>query len=398
MKIAFVSAGVLPIPAVNGGAVETLVENIINQNEEQKKLKITIFSPAFDKSFLENYNYKHANIKMIKIPNLANTIYNLYEYILAKIFTKRVRKNLYIIKVVNNLKKMEFDAIIIENRPQYVIPISSHVNTKVILHQHNDTLNLETVNGKDIVDSCYEIFAVSEYIKKRILTIHNSVNDKVKVWFNGIDLNKFNGSVELKSVEKLKSKYIIKEDEFVITFIGRLEDEKGIKELIYAFNQLGHNKLVLLIVGSFWYDKNNDNSFTNEIKELSDSSKHKIIFTGYIEHNNIPLYHALSDILVIPSKCEEGCSLAVFEALSSGVATIVSDAGSNCEIVGENNALVTSRKPDFTKNLYISLKKLIDNDDLRIELGKNGKEHIKKYSLEKFYQDLIELISKNKNE
>jgi spore coat protein SA len=352
MKIAFISAGVLPIPAIHGGAVETLVENIINKNEEEKKLDITIFSIVFDRNLLRQYNYKYTNIQMIKINKSMDFIYRLSEYLLAKIIPDRTRKNLYIFKVVKKLKKMNFDAVIIENRPQYVIPISSQIKTKVILHLHNDTLNSSIASGLKIFNNCDEIFTVSNYIRKKILSISGTDINKIKVLFNGIDLKKFNGSPNSKKVEMVRNKYLLKKEDFPILFVGRLLKEKGVKELINAFNRLEGDNLVLIIVGSLWYYNNEDSEYIDQIKRLAGTSPHKVIFTGYVDHTEIPLYHALSKIIVIPSKWEEPCSLAVFEALSSGVASIVSDSGGTPEIVGINNALIAERQPDFTNSLF----------------------------------------------
>jgi spore coat protein SA len=394
MKIAFISAGVLPIPAIHGGAVETLVENIINKNEEEKKLDITIFSIAFDRNLLEQYNYKYTNIQMIKIGKSIDFIYRLFEYVLAKIIPNRARKNLYIFKVIQKLKKMNFDAVIIENRPQYVIPISSQIKTRVILHLHNDTLNSSIANGLKVFNNCDEIFTVSDYIRKRVLSITGSNINKIKVLFNGIDLKKFNGSPNSKKVEMVRNKYSLKKEDFLILFVGRLLEEKGVKELINAFNRLEGDNLVLIIVGSLWYDNNEDSGYINQIKRLADTSPHEILFTGYVDHTEIPLYHASSKIIVIPSKWEEPCSLAVFEALSSGVATIVSDSGGTPEIVGLNNALIANRKPNFTDSLHLSLSDLINNTSLRGKLEKNSKEHVKRYSLDNYFKDFVELLSK----
>ena len=44
MNIAIITSGYLPVPATKGGAVESIVENIIEKNEKNKNLKLTIFS------------------------------------------------------------------------------------------------------------------------------------------------------------------------------------------------------------------------------------------------------------------------------------------------------------------------------------------------------------------
>ena len=61
-SIAFITFATLPLPAVRGGAVETLIDNICNQNEEDNSLHIDVYS-IFDEdaiaaaSCFKNTNY-----------------------------------------------------------------------------------------------------------------------------------------------------------------------------------------------------------------------------------------------------------------------------------------------------------------------------------------------------
>ena len=55
MKIAFITPGLLPIPAFNGGAIETLLDSLINQNETEGKIDITVLSIK-PKEKVENKN------------------------------------------------------------------------------------------------------------------------------------------------------------------------------------------------------------------------------------------------------------------------------------------------------------------------------------------------------
>ena len=43
-KIAIVTNGILPLPAVKGGGAETLVQQLLDENEKQQKYKFIIYS------------------------------------------------------------------------------------------------------------------------------------------------------------------------------------------------------------------------------------------------------------------------------------------------------------------------------------------------------------------
>ena len=65
MKIGIVLPGKDPVPAVQGGAIETLIENFINENEIYKQCDITVYS-YFNKEALiksQKYDYDSEDIK-----------------------------------------------------------------------------------------------------------------------------------------------------------------------------------------------------------------------------------------------------------------------------------------------------------------------------------------------
>ena len=57
MRILIISPGRLPVPAVRGGAVETLIESLLRYNEIEKKSTIDVVSlyDIFAKKSSENY-------------------------------------------------------------------------------------------------------------------------------------------------------------------------------------------------------------------------------------------------------------------------------------------------------------------------------------------------------
>ena len=103
MKILIISPGYLPVPAINGGAVESLIDTIVNENEKQQKITITVIgiNSKNDNNdlILNSTIYKYINNKslLFKIKKviyaLINKIPNIYI------------GNAYIREVIKKLKK-----------------------------------------------------------------------------------------------------------------------------------------------------------------------------------------------------------------------------------------------------------------------------------------------------
>ncbi len=128
---------------------------------------------------------------------------------------------------------------------------------------HNDFLNKHTKNVNKIINSYDEIWALSEFVKHRIIEINKSA--KVKVLYNGVDLKLFSNKKNILVQESVKNKYNINSNEKVFIYCGRIVEEKGIKQLILAFNNLCKNveNIKLLVIGSY----NTNDSYYKEIKK-----------------------------------------------------------------------------------------------------------------------------------
>ena len=59
-KIAIVTNGILPLPAVKGGGAETLVQQLLDENEKQQKYKFIVYS-VLDKLYKHKKNISIVN-------------------------------------------------------------------------------------------------------------------------------------------------------------------------------------------------------------------------------------------------------------------------------------------------------------------------------------------------
>lgn len=395
MKIAFITAGVLPIPSVDGGAVENLVEYFLKNNENTGEHEITVYSIYSDRAFQRSKEYKFTKFVFIKIPTYQIKIDKITDKFINKFLKKSVLPNYFLRYILKNLSKEDYDRVVVENRPHFGIHLRKHIQSRLILHLHNNSLNKDIQESKRILDCFDEIYAVSEFIKKCVMTIEET--DKVKVLYNGIDtemFKKYNTSHKKNEFRKI---YNIKENDLVILYSGRVIREKGVKELIQAFNQIKNNKNIkLLIIGSPIYGKTIYDSYYEELKEIITMNKENIIFTGYIDYNKLPEIYNLASFGVVPSLCEEAATLTTVEMLAMELPVIISDSGGIHELVNKDCAFIIRRGSTFIDDLSKNMDYLIQNPKLIKDISSYSRKQAEKFDISVYCNDFNSLLKESK--
>lgn len=139
-KVCLVLPNCLPVPAVKGGAIESLVENLIKENEKGKKIDITCVS-LYDKEALEKSNkYKYTkfifikNRKMLFFPIKSIQKWTFFNRVLRKL--KYNAELAYDKLVYNKIKKLQPDVIVIEGGDMLKYPKTTSLDAKIVGHIH----------------------------------------------------------------------------------------------------------------------------------------------------------------------------------------------------------------------------------------------------------------------
>lgn len=211
-----------------------------------------------------------------------------------------------------------------------------------------------------------------------IIIDHNfTTPDKLKIIANGssngIDTSYFN--LELIPVSKqknLKRELDINDDDFVFVFVGRIVGDKGINELVSAFNKLSttYKNIKLLLVGPL--ESELDPLKPDTLKSMSINKK--IISVGYQE--DVRSYFAISNALVFPSY-REGFPNVVMQACAMKLPCIVTDINGCNEII-ENNKNGTIVPVKSAEALYTTMKMYFDNPNQLLEMKKGIRSEIQK--------------------
>ncbi|MDG6885048.1 glycosyltransferase family 4 protein [Clostridium perfringens] len=379
-KIAIITPGFLPVPAVNGGAIETLITYLIENNEVSGKGKIDVYTIKDNK--LNNIRYKNTDIIQVRV-----TIYEKIKARLLYYFNKVIfKREEYHIAFGNILVKKYlrsgYDYILVENNMTIYADIYNKTNNKnnLIFHLHNDVGSKSKPKSlcQLINNTAVDIFVVSNYIKDRFDELCKS--KRAKVLYNCLDLNSFNRD-SLNKGNYLREKYNLHENDIVFMYSGRITEEKGIKELILAFKRLkNYDNIKLLIVGKNWFCSNKEDAFTRELNELTIDIKDKVIFTGYISFSDINEVYGISNVVVIPSKCEEAFCMVALEAMAMELPVIATNSGGMVEILSNKCAIIVNKEKDMETSLFEAMSSLIKDKNRRIDMGKQGYIRAKKYA------------------
>ncbi len=175
---------------------------------------------------------------------------------------------------------------------------------------------------------------------------------------------------------------IIQKEEFLIGYIGRLIEDKGIHTLIRAVSLYKGNDWNLIIIGEGEYKEN----LVSLCEELGVSGKVK--FLGFREDRLA--YLKAFNVFCLPSY-SEGIPRSVMEAMSADVPVVVSNID-GCKVLVKDRVTGMLHEVNDETDLYKKLLELQENDMLKKAITRNAKNLIKeKYSavrMSKEYQDL----------
>ena len=206
-------------------------------------------------------------------------------------------------------------------------------------------------------------------IREKVVSVDKSVVLH-KGSVGGVDIKKFKFDIQKKV--KFRRKFSISKNSFVFLYLGRINKEKGIIELIKAFNKIKDNHDVFLIFVGPIEDKIFLNFFIENKKIL------------YFDFTNKPQdWFSLADVLCVPSH-REGFGTVVIEAAACGVPTL----GSN--IFGLKDAIIEHKTGFFHKvgsisDIKTKMLLIIKNRKLVKKFGGLGKKRV----LKDFEQSLV---------
>ena len=122
------------------------------------------------------------------------------------------------------------------------------------------------------------------------------------------------------------------------------------------------------------------------VKEKNKSKEKNIVFTGYVNYDDIDSLYAIADLGIIPSIINEACPLTAIEMMASGIPVICTNSGGLPELINDKCGVIVDRN-NLTENLNQAIRKVYNNKNLLDIYAKNAKLRSKKFTKEKYVAD-----------
>ena len=212
--------------------------------------------------------------------------------------------------------------------------------------------------------------------KRKIKTLANGSS-------NGIDTKYFSDNISLISKNKLLDTLKILKNDFVFCYVGRVVKDKGINELVSAFNELNlkNKNCKLIIVGKI---ENETNPVSKTTMGIIKKNKN-ILLTGF--KNDVRPYLSIGNCFVFPSY-REGFPNVLMQAGAMDLPCIATNINGCNEIIQDNinGFLIPPKNIDA---LVKAMQKIMDKK-LIIKLSKNSRLMVKeKYDQKYFWKKLL---------
>ena len=288
---------------------------------------------------------------------------------------RRRRKAIYLKKLIAN---SNIEAVYADSWKS--VEYLNNTNIKIIVLAHGTEipkkyfdnfyayLNIKKRRIIKSYENCEKIAANSAYTRDLMIASLNISSDKIKIIHPGIDVYEDFISDE----DRQNVKTIVKDASPIITTLARVEKRKGHKFVIKAISKLKskYPNMLYLIAGK--------GPYLEEIKKYVSMMRleNYVMFLGWITEPEKSLVLQNSDIFIMTpttvGESVEGFGMVFIDAAFHGIASIGTYSGGIPDAVINNQTGLLSEdgnQESITKNI----DKLLSNQKLRDELGRNGK-------------------------
>ena len=377
-------AGCYPVPAINGGAVEALITNLVEENEKQQKFifHIIMCKNKSDKTDYDYSKYKFTKFydfyqtdKRFKLDRVVNAVNKRLNYALG-IYSSYEK---FIYKTLLNIN---LDFIIFEGTINAIVRKLKRKfgKRKIMLHVHHQILpkyKLDKHIGSMI---CVSDFIKKDWIDSKKL----SVDFNYKVLNNTLTSNTFFNKPTEKEIKDLRNRFKLKDEDFVLLYCGRLVKEKGVGILIDVVNNLKDKNIKLMIIGESGFKNSKLTPFVSELKrKISD----RIFFTGFIDNKELYKFYSIANLQIIPSICEEAAGIVALEGRAMGLPQLVTNSGALPEYAGKD-AVILKKEDNLRENLEREIENFINTKKKKSNKQENDIPCSKEY-----YNDFLSIFN-----
>lgn len=401
MKVALITSGYFPVPPSKGGAVEALVQYLIEQNEKRGGLELIVYSCDDPNACVQAEVFSRCTFRFVRTPAVVRGLDRLVYFVAKNVLRKQKHMSYryifqrlhFIWSAGRGLAAEPVDRVVFENSPTLLMSMRVAGNKeryadRCIYHMHNVVPGL--FGCEEEIFSCRRVFGVSRYTLGELKGLANGRLDDSKLFVlkNRVDESIFTGRISDERASELRTRHGVSSDAKVVLFGGRLTPEKGALELVEAFSRLRSDNVVLLVLGSYYYGSEMRSEYEEKLAAAAESLGDSIVFTGFIDHADMPDYYALADVVCAPSVWSDSAPLAVIEPLTAGRPLITTEMGGIPEYATDGvDSVVLPVDDQLVHNLAEAIDSILGGEIVLRKSDAAG------WRVSSFYDDFVRLVS-----
>ena len=387
-KVCMIMGGVMPVPAVCGGAIETLVTSIAKKYSKKDGFQLTICSVYHPEAVKVAKQYPDVRFFWTHTRAIKYMFLHAIFLGIRMVTGKCVRPmQRHYNEIAGLFQKEKFDLIIAEGGDtQAIIDIAKGYRRD----QFANHIHIHYLPPENIVKNYGHVIGVSEFVTKAYIEVCKTPV-KAHVLKNAIDVERFSRKVLEEQKSQIRKKLGLSEKDFVILYVGRIMEVKGVLELMQAVTGLEDPHIKLLIMGSANSGKRAFSSYERKVKKLSQQNRDRIIFTGYVDNAEVYQYTSVADVQCVPSLWEEAAGLVLLEAMAEGLPLIVTKSGGAIEYVDESTELIIDRE-NIVENLKRAICYMKEHPEDRRRMSEKEKLQSRNYDETVYYKNFVKMI------
>jgi glycogen(starch) synthase len=310
-------------------------------------------------------------------------------------------------KLINELIRKEgvkYDVVVAHDWLSVIggITVKKESGLPLAFHVHSTEKGRTLGNGSSVVSNIElrgakmaDMIVTVSYAMKDELIQLGFPRDKIRVAYNGVDPQKYDpASIPADQVRKIREFYGLKDDDYMILFLGRLVGIKGVDKLIMAMphvlSKIPTAKLVIVGVGD------QQEYLTNLTRTMRLNDYVRFRFDFIPEEERI-LHYAACDVAAFPSYYEP-FGIVALEAMSMEKPVVVGAAG----VSGMREIVVCCSEeqcgyhidPNNPSDIAWGIISALEDPERTKWLGKNGRKRVlSEFTWNKISEKTVELYS-----
>ncbi len=394
----------LPVPAVQGGAVETLAEHLIAQNQKEQQLELAIVCQWNADAAALSGRWPQTLFDYRSQP--GRSLLHSLKFRLAALVGKPVHWNRWYGQPLAFLKRLDADLYIAEGGDLTGWQQASRVlgRERFAAHLHGDT------EGSAALDALYSgALAISDHVAD-IWQQGRSDRPTAPVP-NCVDTARFCPDAEPRNSQALRAKLGLAPDDFVILFCGRICPEKGVHRLVEALRLCADPSVKLVVIGSPFFAAQDSSPFFSQLKADAAALQQqgRICFTGFVPNNQLPDYYRMADCACFPALWDEPAGITAIEAMACGCPILATRSGGMPGYLAGSGAILldrdeiidadgSSRKvenaPALAPALADAILQLRADPQARAAMAQQGVQRAAAFSRSAYYQNFCSAVQR----